>query len=93
SPDENLRHLKNIKEYYKLFIELNLDYLTVRAHVPEQSAYNPIERSMSTLSGKLASIVLPIDNFGSYLDSNSIIENINLAKQNFYYASKKLCDI
>ncbi|CAG8641988.1 30528_t:CDS:2 [Gigaspora margarita] len=72
-PDENPRHLKNIKEYCKLFIELNLDYFTIRTHAPGQSAYNPVERSMSTLSEKLAGIVLPIDNFGSYLDSNDHI--------------------
>ncbi|RIB07348.1 hypothetical protein C2G38_2214703 [Gigaspora rosea] len=76
SPDENPRHLKNIKEYCKLFIELNLDYFTIRTHAPGQSAYNPVERSMSTLSGKLAGIVLPIDNFGSHLDSNGVINNV-----------------
>ncbi|CAG8748670.1 7807_t:CDS:2 [Cetraspora pellucida] len=73
--------------------ELNLDYLTVRTYASGQSAYNPVECSMSTLLEKLAGIVLPIDHFGSHLDSNSIIENIDLAKQNFCYADKKLCDI
>ncbi|CAG8807009.1 7752_t:CDS:2, partial [Cetraspora pellucida] len=91
--DENLRHFKNIKEYCKLFIELNLDYLTIRIHAPRQSVYNPVEHSMSTLSEKLADIVLPIDHFGLHLDSNVIIENIDLAKQNFCYVSEKLCDI
>ncbi|CAG8786717.1 19796_t:CDS:2 [Gigaspora margarita] len=81
--DENPRHLKNIKKYCKLFIELNLDYYTIRTHAPGQSAYNFVEHSMSTLLGKLAGIVLPIDNFGSYLSSNGVINNINLTKQNF----------
>ncbi|CAG8835179.1 16995_t:CDS:2, partial [Gigaspora margarita] len=92
-PDENPRHLKNIIEYYKLFIELNLDYFTVRTHALGQSAYNPVECSISILSGKLAGIVLSIDHFGSYLDSSSVIENIDFAKQNFHYSGEKLCDI
>ncbi|CAG8716866.1 16537_t:CDS:2 [Gigaspora margarita] len=33
------------------------------------SAYNPVERSMASLSEKLAGITLPIDNFGLHLDS------------------------
>ncbi|CAG8838891.1 30741_t:CDS:2, partial [Gigaspora margarita] len=49
--------------------------------------------SMSTLSEKLAGIVLPIDNFSSYLDFNGAINNVDLAKQNFQYAGEKLCDI
>ncbi|CAG8820727.1 41786_t:CDS:2, partial [Gigaspora margarita] len=92
-PDKNPRHLKNIKEYCKLFIELNLDYFTIRTHALGQSAYNPVECSMSTLSEKLAGIVLPIDNFGSHLDSNGAINNVDLAKQNFQYASEKLYNI
>ncbi|CAG8806531.1 19046_t:CDS:2 [Gigaspora margarita] len=35
----------------------------------EQSAYNLVERSMSTLSEKLARIVLLVDHFGSHLDA------------------------
>ncbi|CAG8521513.1 4505_t:CDS:2 [Racocetra fulgida] len=41
---------------------------------------------MSTFLEKLAGIVLPIDHFGSHFNSNGIIENTNLAKQNFHYA-------
>ncbi|CAG8805692.1 146_t:CDS:2, partial [Gigaspora margarita] len=37
------------------------------------SKYNPVERVMSTLSGKLAKIVLPINHFGNYLDSQGKI--------------------
>ncbi|CAG8839784.1 36143_t:CDS:2, partial [Gigaspora margarita] len=57
-PDENPKHLKNIVEYCCLFHELDLDYLSVRMHAPYQSAYNPVERSMCTLSEKLAGIEL-----------------------------------
>ncbi|CAB5209624.1 unnamed protein product [Rhizophagus irregularis] len=43
-PDENPRHLKNIKTYCHLFRKFDLDYLTVRTHAPGQSKYNPVER-------------------------------------------------
>ncbi|GET58415.1 hypothetical protein GLOIN_2v1766467 [Rhizophagus irregularis DAOM 181602=DAOM 197198] len=45
-PDENPRHLKNIKIYCQLF-----------------------QKGMATLSGKLADIILPIDHFGSHLNT------------------------
>src|SRR5690348_3797843 len=45
-PDENPRYLKNIKEYCKFFLELNLDYFTIQTHAPGQSAYNSVECSM-----------------------------------------------
>jgi hypothetical protein len=68
-PDENPKHLKNIKSYCQLFRKFDLDFLSVRAHAPGQSKYNPVERGMTTLSGKLAGITLPIDYFGTYLNS------------------------
>ncbi|CAB4484137.1 unnamed protein product [Rhizophagus irregularis] len=92
-PDENPRHLKNIKTYCQLFRKFNLDYLTVRTHAPEQSKYNPVERSMATLSGKLAGITLPIDHFGTHLNSQGKVINPELALQNFRYAGEALCDI
>ncbi|CAG8832599.1 15561_t:CDS:2 [Gigaspora margarita] len=58
-----------------------------------QSKYNPVERSMATLSGKLAGIVLPINHFGKHLDSQGNIIDTNLAAQNFNYAKTMLCDI
>lgn len=42
-PDENSRHLKNIKEYCQYFRSADLDYMTVRTHAPGQSAYNPVK--------------------------------------------------
>ncbi|CAB4442186.1 unnamed protein product [Rhizophagus irregularis] len=46
SPDENPRHLKNIKTYCHLFQKFDLDYLTVRTHAPGQFKYNPVERDL-----------------------------------------------
>ncbi|CAG8684348.1 8458_t:CDS:2 [Gigaspora margarita] len=60
---------------------------------PGQSKYNPIERRMVTLSGKLASVVLPIDHFGKHLNSQGKVINLDLALKNFKYAGEALCDI
>ena len=92
-PDENLKHLKNILEYSKLFKQQNLDYLTVRTHAPGQSAYNPVERSMATLSGKLAGISFPIDHFRTHLNSQGKVVDNDLAYKNFQYAGERLCNI
>ena len=92
-PDENPRHMKNIIEYCKLFRSLNLDYLTVRTHAPGQSAYNPVERSMASLSTKLAGITLPVDKFGSHLDSQGKVVDDELARRNFEFSGKSLCDL
>ncbi|CAB4437126.1 unnamed protein product [Rhizophagus irregularis] len=92
-PDENPRHLKNIKTYCQLFRKFDLDYLTVRTHAPGQSKYNPVERGMETLSGKLAGITLPIDHFGSHLNTQGKVIDPELALQNFWYAGESLCDI
>ncbi|CAG8848303.1 34520_t:CDS:2, partial [Gigaspora margarita] len=62
-PDKNPKHLKNIVEYCRLFRELDFDYLSVQTHAPYQSACNSVERSMCTLSEKLAGIELPVDKF------------------------------
>ncbi|CAG8498792.1 1853_t:CDS:2 [Scutellospora calospora] len=59
----------------------------------KQSAYNLVEHSMSTLSEKLADIVLPIDHFGSHLNSSSNVIDSELANQNFCYAGERLYNI
>ena len=68
-PDENPKHMKNIIQYAHLFRTLDLDYLIIHTHIPGQSAYNPIERSMASLSAKLAGIILPVGEFRSHLNS------------------------
>ncbi|CAB4415079.1 unnamed protein product [Rhizophagus irregularis] len=62
-PDKNPRHMKNIYQYCRIFHAFNLDYLSIQTHAPGQSAYNPIEHSMATLSQKLADITLPINKY------------------------------
>ncbi|PKK64394.1 hypothetical protein RhiirC2_775617 [Rhizophagus irregularis] len=48
---------------------------------------------MATLSGKLAGITLPIDHFGSHLNTQGKVIVPELALQNFRYAGETLCDI
>ena len=71
--------MKNIVQYAHLFHALDLDYLTVHTHTPGQSAYNPVERSMASLSAKLAGITLPIGEFGSHLNSQGNVVDEELA--------------
>ncbi|CAG8843023.1 43559_t:CDS:1, partial [Gigaspora margarita] len=78
-PDKNSKHFKNMLKYCNLFCVLDLDYLTVRMHAPDQSAYNPIEHGMAFFSEKLASIILPVDEYGSYLDTQGNVKNKELA--------------
>ncbi|CAB4486770.1 unnamed protein product [Rhizophagus irregularis] len=58
-----------------------------------QSKYNPVERDMATLSGKLAGITLPIDHFGLHLNTQGKVIVPELALRNFRYAGETLCDI
>ncbi|CAG8530480.1 7001_t:CDS:2, partial [Gigaspora margarita] len=92
-PDENPRHLKNIIEYCRFFCKLDLDYFSIYTHAPSQSAYNPVKYSMCTLSEKLAGIELPIDKFGSHLNSWSVVIDEDLARYNFEFAGQYLCEI
>ena len=92
-PDENPRYLKNIHQYCRLFRHLDLDYFTIRTHAPGQSAYNPVERSMATLSKKVAGITLPIDHFGTHLDSQGKVRDRELGLRNFEYAGQALANL
>ena len=96
-PDENPRFLANISKYLLIFKKLDLDYLTVRTHAPGQSAYNPVERSMASLSGKLAGIVLNAFNYGNHLGNangktNTVIDE-ELGRRNFKHAGDHLCEL
>jgi len=95
-PDENPRYLANIMKYLLIFKELDLDYLTVRTHASGQSAYNPVERSMASLSGKLAGIVLNGFNHGKHLgnvNGQSAVIDEELGRKNFKHAGEHLCEL
>ena len=95
-PDENPRFLANISKYLLLFKKLDLDYLTVRTHASGQSAYNPVERSMASLSSKLASIVLNAFNYSNHLgnaDGQVTVIDEDLGRRNFKHAGDHLCKL
>ncbi|CAG8851004.1 3688_t:CDS:2, partial [Gigaspora margarita] len=83
-PDKNPKYFK---------ILLNLDYLTVRMHAPYQSAYNPVKKSMVSLSEKLAGITLPIDEYSTHLDSQGNVVDEELAQCNFEFSGNRLCEL
>lgn len=74
-----------------MFCAFDLDYLSIRTHASGQSAYNPVERSMATLSQKLAGITLPIDKYGSHFNSQGQVNDSELAMKNFRYTGEALC--
>src|SRR3954471_7615908 len=95
-PDENPRFLANIMKYLLLFKKLDLDYLTVRTHAPGQSAYNPVKRSMASLSGKLAGIELDAFTYGKHLgsvDGKITVVDEQFGRDNFRHAGERLCDL
>lgn len=93
-PDENSKHhLKNIKAYCQLFKKFDLDFLSIRIHASDQSKYNSVERSIATLSSKLTGIILPIDHFGIYLNTQGKVINLELAAQNFHYLEETFYEI
>ncbi|CAG8832809.1 32405_t:CDS:1 [Gigaspora margarita] len=92
-PNKNPRHFKNIVEYCNLFCVLDLDYLMVRTYAPGQSAYNPVECGIASLSEKLAGITLSVDEYGLHLDTQGNVKDEELAQHNFEFSEQKLCDI
>jgi len=48
---------------------------------------------MATLSSKLAGITLPIDDFGTHLNTQGKVINPELATQNFRHLGEALCEI
>jgi hypothetical protein len=68
-----------------------LDYLSVRCYAPGQSAFNVVERAMSSFSSRLAGVVLPFDYHGNHLSSDKTrVTDVELAKRNMEYAAEQL---
>ncbi|CAB4410510.1 unnamed protein product [Rhizophagus irregularis] len=54
---------------------------------------NPVERNIASFSQKLTGITLPIDKYGSHLNSQSQVDDSELAMRNFHYADEALCTL
>ncbi|CAG8622712.1 16988_t:CDS:2 [Cetraspora pellucida] len=76
-----------------MFRSFDLDYLTVRTHAAGQSAYNPVERGIVSLSAKLADITLSNDKHDSHLDLQGKVINSELARKHFKHAGNTLCEL
>ncbi|CAI2194632.1 1266_t:CDS:1, partial [Funneliformis geosporum] len=73
-----------------LFKKFDLDFLSIPTYALGQSKYNPVEKGMTTLSGKLTKITLPIDYFGMHLNTQEKVINPELAAQNFHHLGETL---
>jgi hypothetical protein len=86
-PDENTRHCKNILQYARYFFDNDLDYMSVRTHAPNQSAYNLVERSMAPFSKYLAGVILPADTHGKHINGSGVIIDAEMCRKNFSSAA------
>ncbi|CAG8734991.1 24591_t:CDS:2 [Dentiscutata erythropus] len=93
SPDENSRYKKTIQIMIKHFDKYDLDTIIVACFAPHQSASNPVERRIAPLSHDLASIILPLNTFGSHLDSQLRTVDEELEKCNFKAAGDVLTSV
>jgi hypothetical protein len=86
-PDENPRHFKNITQYTKYMHDNDIDYMSVRTHAPNQSAYNLVERSMAPFSKYLAGVILPADTHGKHINSSGVVIDADMCRKNFSSAA------
>ena len=70
-PDENPRYAKTIECAIDYFLSQDLDAFFLATNAPGRSAFNRVERRMVKFSKELSGVVLPHDNFGSHLNTNS----------------------
>ena len=68
-PDENVKNIKTIICHSLSFIHYKLDYFCASISAPKQSAYNPVERTMSHITTWLNGQVLGPFQYGDTLNS------------------------
>ena len=67
-PDQNPRYTKAIECAIDYFLSQDLDAFFLATNTPGRSAFNRAERRMVKFRKELSGVVLPYDNFGSYLN-------------------------
>ena len=75
------------------FCEHDLDAYFLATNAPVRSAFNRVERRMSSLSKELSGVTLPHDHFGTDLNHNNKTINEELELQNFEYAGEILAEL
>ena len=92
-PDENPRFLKTLNVDIQHFKKYNLDALLILTHALGLSAYNQVERRMTSLSKALSGIFLPHETFGTHLDSSRKTTGTNLEKRDLKAAGEILAKV
>lgn len=91
-PDENPRHQKTIRAMIRLFKKYNFDSVIVATNAPGRSAFNPVERRMSYLTGVMATLILPHQALGEHLDASGRTIDVEKEKENFLFAAQILAE-
>ena len=81
-PDQNPTHTKTIECAIDYFLSQDLDAFFLATNTPGRSAFNPAERRMVKFRKKLSGVVLPYDNFESYLNAKG--ETIDKELEKFF---------
>ena len=68
-PDQNPRYTKAIECAIDYFLSQDLDAFFLATNNPGRSSFNRAERRMVKFRKELSGVVLPYDNFGSYLNA------------------------
>ena len=68
-PDQNPRYTKAIECAIDYFLSQDLDAFFLATNNPGRSAFNRAECRMVKFRKELSGVVLPYDNFGSYLNA------------------------
>ena len=81
--DEVPRYPKLLATAIYFFKHLKLDAFLHSVNAAGLSAFNPVERKMSSLSHDIAGVVLPHENFDSHLDSHGQHDRCQTRKEEF----------
>ena len=92
-PEEAPKNQQALAVLARQFENNDLDVVFVFTHAPGSSAYNPVERQMSTLSKDTAGIILPFNTFGNHLDASNKTIDSELEIKNFQATGKVLAEI
>ena len=60
-PDWSVKSITNFMSLGFLWLKAELDVLVIQCYAPGHSRYNPIERTWSFLTEKIAGVILPDD--------------------------------
>ncbi|XP_065676731.1 uncharacterized protein LOC136092421 [Hydra vulgaris] len=91
--DKAPRFPKTLATAVDLFRLLDLDALLHVVNAAGPSAFNPVERRMTSLSHDLARIILPHDYFGNNLDSSGKTVDQKLELENILKAATVLAQV